>query len=228
MSLPVEIVRSKNRRKTVQAVLGDGVIRLHVPARLTQAEIDLYVAELVPRLERRYRSDHIELGPRSAVLADRYQLPRPTSIVWADNQRKRWGSCDTRSGHIRISTRLAAFPPWVLDYVIVHELAHLVVPDHSPTFAVLVERYPRAERAIGYLIAKQDEPYDGSHNDVPTRWTEPDFTNPDWNDEVIEDLTADELAGAELAAEEITEQEVGEQVVGDGAFSGRLDLGLVD
>jgi predicted metal-dependent hydrolase len=223
MSLPVEIVRSKKRRKTVQAELRDGVVRVHVPARLTRTEIDEYVADLVPRLERRFRSDHIELEPRAAVLADRYQLPRPTSIIWADNQRKRWGSCDTRSGQIRISTRLAAFPPWVLDYVIVHELAHLVVPDHSSSFAVLVERYPRAERARGYLIAKQDEPYDGSHNDAPTRWTEPDFTDPNWNDEVLEDLDVVEDHFVEV--ERPIDGDHGEVL---GEFSGRLDLGLHD
>jgi hypothetical protein len=156
MGLPVEIVRSTKRRKTVQAVLGDGVIRVHVPARLSQREIDVYVAELVPRLERRFRSDHIDLDARAAVLARRFELPRPRSIVWAD-QRKRWGSCDTRTGDIRISTRLAEFPPWVLDYVVVHELCHLVYPDHRPAFGQLVDRYPRAERARGYLLAKQDD-----------------------------------------------------------------------
>jgi predicted metal-dependent hydrolase len=41
----------------------------------------------------------------------------------------------------------------VLDYVLVHELAHLVVPDHSPAFHEIVDRYPRAERARGFLIA---------------------------------------------------------------------------
>jgi predicted metal-dependent hydrolase len=55
---------------------------------------------------------------------------------------------------VRISSAVARFPPWVLDYVIVHELAHLRRPDHSRAFWKLVERYPRAERARGYLIAK--------------------------------------------------------------------------
>ena len=42
-------------------------------------------------------------------------------------------------------------PDWVLDYVLVHELAHLVVPGHGPQFWSLVDRYPRTERARGYL-----------------------------------------------------------------------------
>jgi glycosidase len=90
----------------------------------------------------------------ATTLARRYQLPRPRDIRWADDMVTRWGSCTTTTGHIRISTRLAAFPDWVIDYVIVHELAHLEVAGHGPDFWRLAHRYPKAERAIGYLIAK--------------------------------------------------------------------------
>ena len=69
----------------------------------------------------------------------------------------RWGSCTPSTGEIRISTRLAAFPDWVIDYVIVHELAHIEVGGHDDEFWRLVNRYPRAERAIGYLIAKSGD-----------------------------------------------------------------------
>jgi predicted metal-dependent hydrolase len=58
---------------------------------------------------------------------------------------------------IRLSQAVADYPPWVRDYVIVHELAHLVVPDHSDRFWALVNRYPLTERARGFLIAKGDE-----------------------------------------------------------------------
>jgi predicted metal-dependent hydrolase len=153
----VEIVRSRRRRKTVAAQLDGDRIRVLVPASMSAADVDRYVAELVPRLERRVRSDHIDLTRRAATLARRYGLPDPTTVEWADNQRRRWGSCDTSSGDIRISRRLADHPPWVLDYVLVHELAHLVYPDHRPAFRALVDRYPKAERARGFLIAKQDD-----------------------------------------------------------------------
>jgi hypothetical protein len=81
-------------------------------------------------------------------------------VRWAENQRSRWGSCSILSADIRISTRLAELPSWVLDYVIVHELAHLVEARHGPAFDELVGRYQKTERAIGYLMAKDldDQP----------------------------------------------------------------------
>lgn len=150
----VEVLRSSKRRKTVQAQLVGDTIRVHVPARMSKADEAKYVAELVERLERRAHVDHVSLADRARQLARRHGLPEPSSIRWVDNQNARWGSCTIDTRAIRISSRLAAYPPWVLDYVIVHELAHLVHADHSAAFHALVDRYPRAERARGFLIAK--------------------------------------------------------------------------
>jgi len=130
----------------------DGVIQVRAPATMSETELAAHVSELVTRLERRYRSESIDLERRARTLADRFDLPRPEAIVWAD-QRSRWGSCTTTTRTIRISNRLAAYPPWVLDYVIVHELAHLVVPGHDARFHAIVDRYPLAERARGFLMA---------------------------------------------------------------------------
>ena len=151
-SLPVEIVRSRRRRKTVQATIVDGVIRVQAPASMSQRELDEHVHYLVARLERRYRSESVDLDARSRRLSKRFELPKATSVVWAD-QRSQWGSCTPSTGEIRISNRLAAYPPWILDYVLVHELAHLVEANHSPAFNTLVARYPLAERARGFLMA---------------------------------------------------------------------------
>jgi predicted metal-dependent hydrolase len=156
MALPVEIVRSSRRQKTVSAELVGQVVRVHVPSWMDASDVDRHVAELVPRLERRYRSDHVDLPARAAQLAARYDLPRPGLVTWSDHQRRQWGSCNLLDGHIRVSSRLVDLPAWVLDYVLVHELAHLVHPDHSPAFNALVDRYPLAERARGYLMAKDD------------------------------------------------------------------------
>jgi predicted metal-dependent hydrolase len=171
MALPVEIVRSPRRRKTVAAELRGGVVRVHVPSWMAQADVDEQVAELVPRLERRWRSNHVDLPARADELASRYDLPRPTSVVWAENQRRQWGSCNVHTGEIRLSMRLADYPSWVLDYVLVHELAHLVHADHSPAFKAIVARYRLAERARGFLLAKDDvttpdEPDDDPHDET--------------------------------------------------------------
>lgn len=103
--------------------------------------------------ERRTRPGDAELAERAAGLSQRYLAgrARPASVAWSAVQRSRWGSCTPTEATIRLSTRLRGMPGWVLDYVLVHELAHLLEPDHSPAFWALVERYPRAERARGYL-----------------------------------------------------------------------------
>ena len=152
--LEVEVVRSARRRKTVQASVVDGRIRVLLPARMTKAEERHWVEVMRQRLERQLRPPEIDLAARADALAARYDLPRPSSIRWVDNQQQRWGSCTPQDGTIRISSRLQGFPGWVVDAVVVHELAHLVEANHSPAFHALADRFPRQERATGFLIAK--------------------------------------------------------------------------
>lgn len=152
--MEVVVVRSARRRKTVSARVVDGVVRISVPDNLPPAEEARHIESLRRRIERRQVADLIDLEARAAVLAARYRLARPASIRWVGNQESRWGSCTPADGTIRISTRLAGEPAWVLDYVVVHELAHLTVPGHGPAFERLVARYPRAERARGFLEAR--------------------------------------------------------------------------
>jgi predicted metal-dependent hydrolase len=150
----VEVVRSPRRRKTVQAREVDGVLRVSIPATMSRAEEERWVLEMVRRMERRGATRELDLKQRAEHLAARYDLPLPASIRWSENQKWRWGSCTPTEGTIRISSRLAAEPGWVLDYVIVHELAHLRVPRHDARFWNIVNRYPRTERARGFLIAR--------------------------------------------------------------------------
>jgi len=154
----VEVIRSPRRRKTVQARRVNGVVRVTIPATMTRAEEERWVAEMVRRLQRSTAACGVDLEERATALAERYELPRPTSIRWVDNQELRWGSCTPVDGSIRISSKLLSEPGWVLDYVIVDELAHLVVPGHGRRFWGLVDRYPRAERARGWLMARAAGP----------------------------------------------------------------------
>lgn len=160
--MKVEVIRSARRRKTVQARLVDGVVRIHIPASLSQADEQRWVAEMVKRMERRNAGAEIDLEQRARLLARQLDLKEPTSIRWVGNQETRWGSCTPRDGTIRISSKLTREPLWVVDYVIVHELAHLSVPGHGPRFWQLVNRYRLAERARGFLMARgmESEPDD--------------------------------------------------------------------
>jgi predicted metal-dependent hydrolase len=152
--MQVEVVRSKKRRRTVEAQEVDGVLRVSIPAAMTRAEEAHWVDVMVKRMKRRTKTDDSELQRRADRLSKKLELPRADSIRWVDNQVQRWASCTPDDGAIRISSKVAGFPNWVLDYVIVHELAHLVEPGHDTRFWWLVNRYPMAERARGFLIAK--------------------------------------------------------------------------
>jgi predicted metal-dependent hydrolase len=163
--MQVEVIRSPRRRKTIHAVERNGVVRLSIPHTFSKAEEEHWADVMVTRLQRRRDTSRIDVGRRARQLADRFDLPRPSSIRWADNQNSLWGSCTPADGTIRISARLAGYPRWVLDYVIVHELAHLRYHGHGPRFHALVNRYPRAERARGFLIAKGLEPDDAPGDD---------------------------------------------------------------
>jgi predicted metal-dependent hydrolase len=154
--LSVEVVRSKRRKKTAQAYMLDGRLRVLVPAGLEpDFEADL-IEDLVTKTRRRISSGDVDLNVRARRLAKRYGLPVPVSIEWSNRQLRRWGSCTVSEGRIRISDRLATMPDWVLDWVILHELAHLAVPDHGERFQALVSQYELGERAEGYLIAKSE------------------------------------------------------------------------
>lgn len=151
--MEVEVIRSANRRKSVSARIVDGRIVVRMPQWMTKAQEAEYVASMRAKLERQHTATAIDLPERAAELARRYRLPVPSSIRWVANQRNRWGSCSPEAGDIRITDRIAAFPVWVVDAVIVHELAHLVEANHGPRFHELANRYPRQERAHGYLLA---------------------------------------------------------------------------
>ena len=153
MDYPIDIVRSNRRKRTVSATLTGGRIRVLVPAGLEHEEEKRLVADVAAKVRSKSTSMDIDLTKRAGILAARYHLPKPVSIEWSQRQNKRWGSCTNSEGTVRISARLAAVPPWVLDSVIVHELAHLAEPSHGERFKELVARYELTERATGYLMA---------------------------------------------------------------------------
>jgi predicted metal-dependent hydrolase len=156
----VRIIRSARRRRTISAKQEGDTLVLYLPTGLSAEEEQHWVERMRAKLERqqlrrRLNSDEA-LRERTAELNRAYFDGKlaVADVRFVTNQGHRFGSCTPSQGTIRISHRLAEMPTWVLDYVLVHELAHLVEPNHSPRFWKLVSRYKLAERARGFLMAK--------------------------------------------------------------------------
>ena len=158
--MKIEVVRSPRRRKTITAERRNGRVVVRLPAGMTRSEERSWVDRMVTRLTQREQSERLNRGRDLRRRADRLNREYfGGRLVWralryVSNQRERFGSCTPEDGTIRISSRVAEMPWWVREYVLLHELAHLEVPSHSPPFKRLVDRYPLAERARGFLIAK--------------------------------------------------------------------------
>lgn len=152
----VEVRRSRRRSRTVTAYReGDRTI-VAIPARFTRAQEREWVRRMLTRLadqERRRRPSDEELVRRAAELSSRYLSGRavPSSVRWSGQQGRRWGSCTIADGSIRLSDRLRGMPRWVIDYVLLHELTHLLHAGHGPEFWAELEAYPRTDRARGFL-----------------------------------------------------------------------------
>jgi predicted metal-dependent hydrolase len=157
----VEVRRSARRRRTISAYRDGEKIIVLMPARLSKAEERRLVTEMVEKVMRREaklalagpRESDTALITRARDLSRSYLdgRARPASVRWVTNMDHRWGSCTTSDGTIRLSHRLQTMPGWVIDYVLVHELSHLLEPSHGPEFWAWANRYPRTERARGFL-----------------------------------------------------------------------------
>lgn len=155
----VEVRRSARRRRTVTAYRERDTIVVLIPGRMSRAEEKRFVDDMVRRvLDRESRAappaGDAALLDRANALAGSYldpESPRPRRVSWVRNQQQRWGSCTPSTANIRLSHRLQVMPDWVVDYVLLHEITHLVEPTHSSNFWALVDRYPQAARARGYL-----------------------------------------------------------------------------
>ncbi|WP_344686462.1 M48 family metallopeptidase [Blastococcus jejuensis] len=155
----VEVRRSARRRRTVTAYREQGRTVVLIPAAFSPAEERRWVAQMVAKLQTREERRRKSLGgdedlmARARALSEAHfdGLAEPADVKWVDNQHRRWGSCTPADRTIRLSSRLRSMPEYVVDYVLVHELVHLLEPGHNDRFWTLVARYPRAERARGFL-----------------------------------------------------------------------------
>ncbi len=154
----IQVVRSARRQRTSSArLIEPGVIEVRVPARLSRVDTARVTDELVARLARQLRADDratdSELLRRAIELARRHGLEAPATASWSTRQKSRFGSCTPDRGAIRLSARLRKVPGYVIDAVLIHELAHLSHADHGPLFWELAQRAPKLERADGFLEA---------------------------------------------------------------------------
>jgi predicted metal-dependent hydrolase len=159
--LPVEVRRSPRRKRTVSADIRDGVIRVSIPGHFSASQERHWVARMVERMSAKYlavpASDDDQPVPvllqRAERLAEQYLGGRgvPSTIGWVTNQNSRWASATPARRTIRLSHKLQGMPEWVVDYVILHEMAHLIEPSHSAVFWNLLRAYPRTETAKAFL-----------------------------------------------------------------------------
>ncbi len=156
--MEVIVKRSPRRRKTIQARMVDGAMEVLAPASISDAALADHISKLQAKLTKRVGPrDDASLNARAEYLNRKYFEGALSweSISYSSHQERRRGSCNYYSKTIRISQRLTKMPQWVEDYVIVHELAHLLQPNHGKRFKALVRRYTLAERAIGFLMASE-------------------------------------------------------------------------
>ena len=154
----IEIRRSSRARRWRLEVPWGGPARLTVPVSANREEVQRVLAERRSWIEERRRRQVPRLGLERLAVTELDARNRAREVISAvavreadrlgvayrririGGQRTLWGSCSAR-GTLSFNWRLALAPPDVLDYVVVHELCHLLIPNHSPSFWSLVERH---------------------------------------------------------------------------------------
>jgi predicted metal-dependent hydrolase len=150
----VEIIRSKKRKNTIQAKIVNEKLYIFLPSNMPDIEEKKWIQKMIKWKENKKELNNNLLQKRAKELNKTYfNNSLDFNIKFVTNQKKRFGSCSNSTKSIRISDRLAKAPKWVLDYVIIHELAHLVYPNHKKKFWEIVNKFKYTERAKGYLIA---------------------------------------------------------------------------
>lgn len=156
----IKIVRSNKRRRTISARLVEDTMLVYAPNGISGSKLEKVIDRLKKRLHNRKIKGELNKTHDLVIVAETLNKEyfnnslKISSILYTTNQNKVFGSCNYRTKTIRVSHRLIQMPVWVRDYVIIHEMAHLIEPSHSKVFWEIVSRYKLTERARGYLMAK--------------------------------------------------------------------------
>lgn len=130
---PLRLVEEAGRKRTRLMAEGSGFTLL-VGAGCAPAEVREQCDRALARL---YRN---EVQGAAPALIARYEEALGVAVEgWSvRNMRTRWGSCTPGKATIRLSEQLAAYPPACLEYVVAHELAHMLERNHTPRFYDIV------------------------------------------------------------------------------------------
>ncbi|MBU4374726.1 MAG: M48 family metallopeptidase [Euryarchaeota archaeon] len=168
--MEVKIIRSPDRKKTIQAKMVGETLVVYLPLGMQREEERKLIEEMKQKIEKRKLKRQINKDDYLRKRFDEFNSEyfqgglRVNSLEFVTNQERKRGSCTPANGTIRISHKLLEMPRWVLDYVIMHEMTHLVHPDHSRAFWEKVGEFKYTERARGFLIAKGMEEEEAESN----------------------------------------------------------------
>ena len=157
--MEVKIIRSRRRKRTISARLVKDTLLVSAPLLLSQERLDKVIADFKVKFEKKKLKQELDrkqnLIDIVRKLNEKYfeNKLKINSIEYVTDQNSKYGCCNFRDGWIRVSHKVGLMPEWVRNYVIVHEMAHLIEPNHSSAFWDIVSRYKLAERARGYLMA---------------------------------------------------------------------------
>lgn len=167
--LPVEVTRKRIKRINMRVKAPDGKVVISAPYLTSDKRIIEFVRSKMDWIDKtvakvRTRAatdpgpiDQAEKEARRADLKRRISMRLPvieqrTGLHcngWTvRDMHTRWGSCNTRTHHINLSLMLATRSDRELDYVILHELVHTVVPNHGADFYALMDRFMPGWKAI--------------------------------------------------------------------------------
>jgi hypothetical protein len=143
--------------KNINARLRGQALAVSIPLRAPREQVLPAINDLAQRLLRRVagRSVNAEMDVLEVARRVAQRFPRPpevSAVQFSTQQTSCWGSYSTRTRTIRLNAGLRHMPPWVLEAVMAHELAHALHPDHSPAFWQLLRAVePQTDRAEAFL-----------------------------------------------------------------------------
>lgn len=160
--IAVRLTRKRMKNTVLRVKTATGPVEVSAPYGTPRLAVEMFVRARRPWIEQRRRAlkDDPMAAANEATPAQTKQWRKiveaqapdliqkwsriigvhPSRIDYR-NMKSRWGSCQPMTGRICLNTRLALYPPECLEYVVVHELCHMIEGNHGPRFYALMDRY---------------------------------------------------------------------------------------